>query len=283
MQKKNIQSKMSKKLSLALASTLDMALKRRARLIIENIYPSSGDNLLDVGCGDGYYLHLVSSLGIKNITLTGIDFDEKAIKTAKKNLANKKIQYYKVDLMKRSKLRSNSYDKVIMSEVAEHLPNDVKGLKEIYRVMKKGGTLALTVPNARYPLFWDPINRILEDIFDTHVSSGFWAGIWNQHQRLYTTDEIKRVVEKAGFTVKNIEALTYWSLPFNHYIINAGARILASGTKSAAVSGANKFKPAEHRSIINTIYFYVASAIDRLNDIWTPKDRGVGVIVVAEK
>lgn len=274
---------MSKKLYKLLDSTLDMALKRRAKLIIENIDPQPKDKILDVGCGDGYYLHLISSLGVKNLNLTGIDYDEKALKTARKNLKNKKIKFASVDLMTKSKLKTNTYDKVVMSEVAEHLPDDVRGLKEIHRVMKKGGTLALTVPNANYPFLWDPINRFLEFMFGAHIKSGFFAGIWNQHERLYTPKQIEKVVKKAGFKIKEVESLTFWCLPFNHYIINAGARILAKGVKNNAVSGANKFKPTEKRSLINQIYYSVASIVDKLNDIWTPKDQGNGVIVIAEK
>lgn len=274
---------MSKKLSRLLNNTLDMALKRRARLIIENIDPQPKDNILDVGCGDGYYLHLISSLGVKNLKLTGIDYDEKALKSAKKNLKGKKINFEVVDLMQKSKLRANSFDKVVMSEVAEHLPDDVKGLKEINRVMKKGGKLVLTVPNANYPFLWDPINRLLESVFDTHIKSGFFAGIWNQHQRLYTPDRIEKAVKKAGFKVKKVKALTCWSLPFNHYIINAGARVLAKGVKSDAISGANKFKPSEKKSFVNKIYFNIASVVDRLNDIYPSETNGVGVLVVAEK
>lgn len=271
------------KLDLLLSNTLDMALKRRAKMIIENINPQEGEKILDVGCGDGYYLYLMSGLAIKKINLTGIDYDERALQTAKKNLKNKKINFYTVDLMKKSQLKSDTYDKVVMSEVAEHLPDDVKGLKEIYRVMKKGGKLVLTVPNANYPFLWDPINRTLEFLLGVHIKSGFLAGIWNQHERLYTPKHIEKVVRQAGFKVKTVKSLTFWSLPFNHYIINAGARILARGVKSNLISGANKFKPNENKSFINQLYFLVASTIDKLNDFYTPKNDGVGLLVVADK
>lgn len=277
------QKKMQKRLSKLLGNTLDTALRRRARLIIENINPNSGDKILDVGCGDGYYLHLLSNLGIRDLSLTGIDYDEKALISAKKNLKGKNIKFEVVNLMKKSKLKASYYDKVVMSEVAEHLPDDIKGLKEIHRLMKKGGILALTVPNANYPLLWDPINKTLEFLFGYHFKSGFLAGIWNQHERLYTPEQIEQVVKKAGFKVRKLKSLTFWSLPFNHYIINAGARILASGVKSRAISGANKFKSAEKKSLINDLYFKISSMIDRLNDFYAPKNQGVGVFVLAEK
>ena len=63
-----------------LANTGDMALKRRARRIIEEIDPRPGDNILEIGCGDGFYLHLLSSLGVKDLNITGVDIDKEALK-----------------------------------------------------------------------------------------------------------------------------------------------------------------------------------------------------------
>ena len=191
-----------------LENTGDMALKRRAQRIIEGLELRKGDKILEVGCGDGYYLHLLSNIGIP-LKLHGTDFDKEGLKKAKKNLG-KKILLYHADLMKKLPFNNNTFDKIIMSEVAEHLPNDVKGLKEVYRVLKKGGILCLTVPNHSYPLFWDPLNWVLEHLFDTHIKSGFLAGLWNQHERLYTSRQIKKVLEKAGFGVKKVESLTFW-------------------------------------------------------------------------
>ena len=93
--------------------------------------------------------------------------------------------------MKRLPFKAEFFDKVMMSEVAEHLPDDVKGLKEVKRLLKKAGILILTVPNHNYPFFWDPLNWTLEHFWGTHIKSGFWSGLWNQHLRLYKPDEIK--------------------------------------------------------------------------------------------
>jgi len=62
-----------------LSNVGDMSLKRRARKIIEGINPKKGEKIIDLGCGTGYYLFLISNLGMK-VNLTGFDYDDKAIK-----------------------------------------------------------------------------------------------------------------------------------------------------------------------------------------------------------
>src|SRR5579872_1928458 len=226
----------------------DMALKRRARRMVEELQLKDGDAILDAGCGDGFYLHLLSKLG--EYKITGLDFDKRALESAKKNL--KGIR--RVKIMHGSVMdlpfTANTFNKVVLTEVAEHLPDDMKGLKEIYRVLKPGGVLVLTVPNHNYPFLWDPVNKTLEKITGRHIKAGFWAGIWNQHIRLYYPKEIIKKVEKAGFKIKVVENVTHYCLPFNHNLLNFGARMLASGNLSPQVSkNISKFSITKKKKI----------------------------------
>ncbi len=274
----------NQKLEQLLANTGDIALKRRARRIIQEIDPKPGDKILDVGCGDGYYLYLLSNLGVR-LSLVGTDLDSAGMASGKKNLKGKRIRFIEADLMKPLPFKKNYFDKVVMSEVAEHLPNDLTGLKNVQKSLKPGGVLCLSVPNKNYPLLWDPVNWFLERITGRHIVSGFWAGLWNQHLRLYTPIQISDVVRRAGFKISCLESLTFWSLPFNHNLINFGARRLHGGALSKADSDAiNKFKPAKSRPWYIELFFRVSQAIDSLNDIWTPSpDWGVGVFIKAIK
>lgn len=266
-----------------LANTGDMALKRRAKMIIEGTDPKGGDRILDVGCGDGYYLYLLSNLGLK-LNLAGADFDSNALASARKNLGRKNIKLYQADLMKKLPFKSNTFDKIVMSEVTEHLPDDVRGLKEVKRVLKRGGTLVLTVPNHNYPLLWDPVNWILEHFAGTHIESGFWSGLWNQHLRLYKPEEIENVVKKAGFKIEKIEATTWWCLPFNHNLLNFAAVTLHSGGFSKDVSRSiNKFESASNRSLLIDFVFGLVNVFDGINDLYKPENVGVGVYVSAKK
>ena len=275
--------KTDKKLDIILENVGDMALKRRARLMIEGLELKIGDKILDVGCGDAFYLHLLSNLG-GDLKLAGCDIDTVALKSAKQNLKGKNIQFKEADLMKKIPYVSNTFDKVVMSEVAEHLPNDVKGLKEIYRVLKPGGILVLSVPNKNYPLFWDPVNWILERTTGNHVKNGFWAGIWYNHIRLYKPEQIKKAVEKAGFKVEQVRAVTWWCLPFNHNLINLMARLLYGGSLSPEIAkSVSKYEKSVKRPMMIEVLFKIVNIFDRVNEVFHLKNIGAGVFVKAVK
>lgn len=271
------------KLNILLDGVGDMALKRRARKIIEGINPQNGDRILDLGCGDGFYLFLLSNLGL-NLTLIGSDFDKNGLASVRKNLKNKKIPLIVGDLMKKLPFKNNSFDKIVMSEVAEHLPNDLKGLKEVYRILKSNGTLCLSVPNANYPLFWDPVNWIAERFFGTHIKSGFWAGLWFNHIRLYRPQQLRIVLEKAGFKIEEIRSLTWWCIPFNHNLVNLIAKLLWDGKLSPKLaSSVNKYEKNPQRAVFVKWAFKIVNIIDSLNDFYQPKNSGVGVFAKVYK
>ncbi|MFH8093007.1 MAG: class I SAM-dependent methyltransferase [Candidatus Aenigmatarchaeota archaeon] len=110
--------------------------------------------VLDVGCGSGRFIRLLSSL-VKEIH--GIDISEEALKIAK----NMKIK--NASLKKGSALKipygNNFFDKVICIDVIEHIRDDEKVLKEIKRVLKKGGEGIIYFPKG-----FDPIHYHSYDI-----------------------------------------------------------------------------------------------------------------------
>ena len=265
-----------------LATTADKALKRRACWMMENLDPKDDERILDAGCGDGFYLHLINSL-TSNAHLTGMDIDKRALLSARKNLSSNKIKLVNSDLIKKTPFKNNEFDKILISEVMEHLKDDVTGLKELKRILRPGGLLIISVPSHEYPLLWDPPNWFLEKLFGKHIKMGYWAGIWNQHKRLYRPNQLENSIEKAGLKLKTIKSLTWWCLPFNHHIVNLGARILAKDNHlSFITSGANKFKEGEKRSFVTSIYYFTSGAVDYLNNIF-PQKRGMSIVASVSK
>ena len=277
---KKLSERIKYNLDFSLRTVGDMALKRRARRIIEGLELVERDKILEVGCGNGYYLSLLNRLKL-NLDLVGIDNDKLALKDAVKFIGDKKVKLLFADASKIS-LPSSSFNKIVMSEVIEHVNDEKAVLREVFRVLKKGGILTLTTCNIDYPFFWDPINWILQHLFKVHIKSGFWAGIWNQHTRLYKDERIEKLIKDAGFEIEQNESLTSWCLPFNHYIVNFIAKLFYSNKlpKNLA-SSMNKFKNYKQPWPVKFIFNFV-NLFDRLNDLF-PLKGGVSIFIKAVK
>lgn len=268
------------KLSQLLATVGDMALKRRAKRIVEELDLKNQDKILEVGCGNGYYLNLLNKSEL-NLTLVGIDNDSRALKDAKKFVKEDRVKLILTDASQLP-FKDNIFDAVIISEVIEHVTDEQKVLSEIYRVLKPKGVLVLTTCNIDYPFLWDPVNWFLQHFFKTHIKSGFWAGIWNQHLRLYKKSNLNDHIKKANFKIEISEFLTRWCLPFNHYLVNFVARLFYEGSLPEGISkGLNKFEEQKGSAPVRFI-FWMVNKYDYLNDLF-PGNNGVSIFVKARK
>jgi len=116
---------------------------------IGNIYKSiEVNNILDVGCGEGFVLSYLNS--IKKIEkASAIDVDPDEVKDAKQNLPFCNVLEASAYTLP---FKDKEFDLVICSEVMEHLEYPEKAINEIQRVSNK--YILLSVPN-------EPIWRIL--------------------------------------------------------------------------------------------------------------------------
>lgn len=204
----------------------DLGFKRRVTEIINGLEIKDNDTILDCGCGEGFYIMAISQLFPK-VKIVAFDHDAELMKKAKKWAgSNINIKWVVGDIYNIS-FKDNTFDKIILSEVLEHIPDDLRALNEVKRVLKPGSTLIITVPNHNYPFFWDPLNWTREHLKLGHFSpnSGFFGGIWAMHLRLYYPQEVKRLAEKAGLKIEKIAAQTHYCLPFNHNILYAGKQL----------------------------------------------------------
>jgi SAM-dependent methyltransferase len=199
-----------------LQNEADMAFKRRVRLMFEALDLQPTDRVLDVGCGRGFFMKYVTELA--PCRLTGVDLELEHLKIAL-NAVRAKGAGVARSFVDPLPFRNETFDKIIFTEVLEHLPDDRGGLQEVKRVLKSGGLLFLTVPNHNYPFWWDPLNKTLEAIFHKHIQSGAFAGIWENHERLYYADEIKALVTRAGFEIRTFQPILHYCFPFAHNLV----------------------------------------------------------------
>ena len=140
-------------------------------------------NILDVGCGTGANLEMLSQFG----EAEGVDVSAEALTFCReRGLAN-----VKQGAAEALPYEDNAFDLVTGLDVVEHLDDDLAGLKEMRRVLRRGGQAILFVP--AFMFLWG----VQDDV--------------SNHRRRYTLKELKRVLREAGFAV---ERASYVNLTF---------------------------------------------------------------------
>ncbi|MCK6579100.1 MAG: class I SAM-dependent methyltransferase [Anaerolineae bacterium] len=238
----------------------DMAFKKRVQTVFEWVPPRDGMLILDMPCGRGFYLNMYRYV-CDGVRMVGGDLDWEVMQKADRNighLPNLPLVNCNIYALP---FPDNTFDAVLLSEVLEHVDDDVGAMREALRVLKPGGVAAITVPNADYPFWWDPINRTLEFLFKRPIRQGVLAGIWANHVRLYRRDLLRERVLQAGFLLEEERAFTHDSFPFIHNIVyGIGKPLLESGLlPDEAVRAADRTR-FDHNdgSLLNPINFGVA-------------------------
>jgi ubiquinone/menaquinone biosynthesis C-methylase UbiE len=117
----------------------------------EIINSYSGKNVLDAGCGDGYFLTLLDE---KKNELSALDFSERALAFAALFNEGRDI-HFTLGRIQQMPFDAEQFDIVCSIAVFEHIPpaGVPECFEEVARVVKKGGFLILALPthNAKQP------------------------------------------------------------------------------------------------------------------------------------
>jgi ubiquinone/menaquinone biosynthesis C-methylase UbiE len=224
------------RLSRLVANEADMAYKRRVKLFLRWLNPGPDERVLDAACGRGFVLNFLRE--VSECSLVGQDLEYQYVRLAHGQLARRAVRLLNGDLC-HLPFPDHAFDKVILAEVLEHLPDDRAGLAEAVRVTRPGGMIVISVPNANYPFCWDPINKTLETVFGTHIAKGPLAGIWALHVRLYALEEVEALIEDTGLQIEETRLLVHYCFPFIHNLVYGfGKPLLESGVLPSQMAGA---------------------------------------------
>jgi SAM-dependent methyltransferase len=195
---------------------IDISFRQRASAIIKNLRLRGSEVVLDCGCGDGIFTSILEK---KSTWTVGLDVSIHNLQIAKESTEGD-VSLVLGDAQNLP-FKSGQFDRVLCTEVLEHLQNDVKALKEIHRVLANNAFLVLTVPNKNYPFLWDPLNKILTNVLKScPIKRGIFGGMWFAHQRLYDTAELERKLNAAALKLHHLEGLTHIFFPSHPLIWN---------------------------------------------------------------
>ena len=117
---------------------------------LERLRIRPGDRVLDAGCGEGRHCFGALERGAR---VVGLDLDRPSLEAGARPLRNRAGELNSLGAMLQGDafhlpFQNASFDRVICSEVMEHVHDFRGAARELARVTRHGGTLAVTIPTA---------------------------------------------------------------------------------------------------------------------------------------
>ncbi|MBK9091425.1 MAG: class I SAM-dependent methyltransferase [Anaerolineae bacterium] len=149
--------------------------------------------ILDVACGDGFYVHSLAS----DFALVGGDVSIDGIRRSEKWRG---LKLYQGDFCNLP-FRDASWDSILALDVLEHLHSPQKALAEAYRVLKPGGYFILSVPNA--------------GSFGNRLKGQEWFAYSDStHVNLLDVPTWREILKTSGFCILRDGTDTPWDVPY---------------------------------------------------------------------
>lgn len=118
--------------------------RRRVEMLTSHLHPDM--KVLELGCGTGYFTKEAARSGAR---ITAIDISADLLEQARNEVPLENVEFLVENAYEMS-FSDNSFYAVIGSSVLHHLEID-EALKEIFRVLRPGGTVRFTEPNMLNP------------------------------------------------------------------------------------------------------------------------------------
>ncbi len=149
----------------------------KSKLELVNRFSGSKGNILDIGCGTGYFLQTCKEDGWKT---DGMEPDPHARKLAEQNTGHSLYS----DLF--SVTEEQKYDVITLWHVLEHVHKLNESIQHIHKLLKKNGTLIIAVPNC--------------NSYDSSIYKEFWAAYdVPRHLYHFTPPDMENLLIKHSF------------------------------------------------------------------------------------
>jgi SAM-dependent methyltransferase len=151
--------------------------------IINEFDLSSDANVLDVGTSTGANLQMLRDLGF--IRITGLDQSPVAIQFC----AGRGFGQVRLGDVCALPFPDSSFDMVLATDIIEHVDDDLRGLRELRRVLKPGRPLLLTVPT--FSVLWGLQDEV------------------SHHKRRYRLGQLLKRLDEASFSLQQYFYFNY--------------------------------------------------------------------------
>ena len=214
--------------------------------VVREIGCSAATSALDVGTASGGNIRLLKEIGLNNVS--GLDYSPVAVKYCRSKGHGRAL----VGDARHMPFGAERFGLVLATDTIEHIQDDLGTLREIHRVLCKGGHAIVTVP-----------------AFPSLMGQG---DIIAQHIRRYRRVELMRLINESGLELMEIFHFNYLLfLP----IFLARRLILSRG--KPPVSELKYNTPWLNRLLRYVFYFDVATAR------WLKPCFGVSLFAVCRK
>lgn len=161
-------------------------------------YISDGDRVLDLGCAQGRF----SSVYIKKkCVAVGVELDKKAAEYAVKTNAYKEVFLGDMTLddsdAYKNACQYGEYDKIIMTDILEHVVNPTEFIKMYYKLLKIGGQILISVPNFANI-------KVVMDLLNNQIAYEDAGILDNTHIKWYTKISFVQWIKQLNDTFEDI-------------------------------------------------------------------------------
>jgi len=196
--------------------------RQRVKSVMRFMGDVKGRRVLDLGCGVGFFGGEAQKRGA---WVAGVDFSATALEICHERLP--RLGLVRADAT-RVPFASESFDVVLVNDIIEHLAEELgrQMMREVNRILRPGGRLVLDTDNDAF-LFHRKGFRRLNDWFEKDTEQRATLReikkTWNAptlHIHIYSVDELRGLIEGAGFRVEEFDTYTYIDAPGRDWMMN---------------------------------------------------------------
>ena len=156
-------------------------------LVMKSLRRTGGHRLLEIGCGNGDLLRLLSEEA--DVHLTGSEIYLKGLKYSQAKLPL--VDFIQFDASEG--VTGECFDVIAAFDVLEHIEDDRAAMANVFEMLSENGRLVLSVP--QYMFLWSNLDEI---VF---------------HKRRYSRREMVRKLTDAGYVIERTTSFVFTLFP----------------------------------------------------------------------